>query len=172
VIRIYTTKNIKHKVESVINDFRTNDIHEICEKLGITILRHNLGRVKGFLQYYENADHYLIHVNENFYCEKLVIAHELGHFFLHKNVNTFKIANCSVVLENKLEHQANVFASEILLTDKMLTDALPEIENMTHRQIASFFQLPLFVIEYKVSQLRLLSRTRELSIPHYLVQYA
>ncbi|MFP3398794.1 ImmA/IrrE family metallo-endopeptidase, partial [Brevibacterium sp. SIMBA_078] len=77
----------------------------------------------GFLQFYEEENHYLIHVNEKFNYEKLVIAHELGHFFLHKNVNTFKLANCSSVLENKLEHQADVFASEILLTDEMLTNA-------------------------------------------------
>ncbi|MFP3421552.1 ImmA/IrrE family metallo-endopeptidase [Bacillus sp. SIMBA_161] len=172
MIFIYTTKNIKHKAESVIESFKTNDIYEICKKLKIIITKSNLGRVRGFLQFYEEENHYLIHVNEKFNYEKLVIAHELGHFFLHKNVNTFKLANCSSVLENKLEHQADVFASEILLTDEMLTNALPEIENMTHIQIASFFQLPLFVIEYKVEQLRLLSRTREYSIPRHFYQYA
>ncbi|MBD5024233.1 metallopeptidase ImmA, partial [Xanthomonas citri pv. citri] len=79
----------------------------------------------GLLQHDKATDQYLIHINENLQHQQFVIAHELGHYFLHKRLNTFKVVNCSKVLKDKLEHQASLFASELILTDKMLNEALP-----------------------------------------------
>ncbi|MGB9941680.1 ImmA/IrrE family metallo-endopeptidase, partial [Bacillus subtilis] len=72
----------------------------------ISVLYSNLGKVNGFLQYYEEEDHYLIHVNISRKNKFYIIAHEIGHYFLHKNLNTFKLSNCSVILKDKLEQQA------------------------------------------------------------------
>ncbi|MEC0756383.1 ImmA/IrrE family metallo-endopeptidase [Bacillus haynesii] len=155
MILIYTSKNIKHKAEKVIQDNRTNDVFEICENLKIIILKENLGCVHGFLQYYKEENEYIIHVNKKSKLPHIIIAHELGHYFLHKNLNTFQMEKCSLVLGAKLEHQANIFASEILITDKMLMDEMPRIKNWTYKQIASFFKVPLFVIEQKISQITL-----------------
>ncbi|ATH94137.1 peptidase [Bacillus glycinifermentans] len=157
MILIYTSKNIKHKAEKVIQENGTNDVYEICERLKIIILKENLGCVHGFLQYYKEENEYIIHVNKKSNYPQIIIAHELGHFFLHKNLNTFQMENCSLFLESKLEQQANIFASEILVTDKMLIDEMPRIQSWTYKQIASFFKVPLFVIEHKVSQLNLIT---------------
>ncbi|WP_156735312.1 ImmA/IrrE family metallo-endopeptidase [Bacillus velezensis] len=158
MILIYTSKNIKHKAERVIQEHGTNDVYEICDNLNITILKSNLGSIKGFLQYYKKQHHYLIQVNQK--CQKftkIIIAHELGHYFLHKNLNTFKMENCSLVLGEKLEYQANIFATELLLPDHALTHEKSNLQNWSLNQIASFFQLPLFVVEHKVKNLNLLS---------------
>ncbi|UWJ03352.1 ImmA/IrrE family metallo-endopeptidase [Bacillus subtilis] len=120
----------------------------------MSVLYSNLGKVNGFLQYYEEEDHYLIHVNISRKNKFYIIAHEIGHYFLHKNLNTFKLSNCSVILKDKLEQQANIFATELILTDKMLLDALPIIGDLTEENVASYFKVPLFVAEQKISQFR------------------
>ncbi|PSA95443.1 peptidase [Bacillus atrophaeus] len=157
MILIYTSKNIKHKAERVIQEHGTNDVYEICDNLNITILKSNLGRIKGFLQYYKKQHHYLIQVNQKYQkFTKIIIAHELGHYFLHKNLNTFKMENCSLVLGEKLENQANIFAT-VLLPDYVLTNEASQLQNWSLNQIASFFQLPLPIVEHKVRHMNLLS---------------
>ncbi|MCY8074909.1 MULTISPECIES: ImmA/IrrE family metallo-endopeptidase [Bacillus] len=171
MILIYTSKNIKHKAERVIQEHRTNNVYQICENLKITILKSNLGSINGFLQYYKEENEYIIHVNKKSNHPHIIIAHELGHFFLHKNLNTFQMEKCSIVLGAKLEHQANTFATELLITDKMLMDEMPRIKNWTHKQIASFFKVPLFVIEYKTSQLNFLTPKTSIEERH-IVNFA
>ncbi|MFB4185414.1 ImmA/IrrE family metallo-endopeptidase [Bacillus velezensis] len=154
MITIYTSRRIKHKSLAVIKEYGTNDVYQICESLGIYILKNKLGQANGFLQFDKPTNQYLIHINENLKNEHFVIAHELGHYFLHKNLNTFKILNCSSVLKDKLEHQANLFAAELILTDKMIFEALPFIEGFTIEQIAFYFKVPSFVILHKIEQLK------------------
>ncbi|WOC56951.1 ImmA/IrrE family metallo-endopeptidase [Bacillus halotolerans] len=130
-------------------------MYEICEQLNIIITKNNLGQAEGLLQHLKEEKRYIIHTNENLTHQTFIVAHELGHYFLHKNLNTFKMANCSVVLKDKLEHQANIFASELLLPDKLLKEHLFEIQNLTINQLASFFNLPTHVIQHKHSQLKI-----------------
>ncbi|AZV49375.1 ImmA/IrrE family metallo-endopeptidase [Bacillus halotolerans] len=155
MIPIYTSKNIKHKVQSILLSYGTNDVYEICEQLNIIITKNNLGQAEGLLQHLKEEKRYIIHTNENLTHQTFIVAHELGLYFLHKNLNTFKMANCSVVLKDKLEHQANIFASELLLPDKLLKEHLFEIQNLTINQLASFFNLPTHVIQHKHSQLKI-----------------
>ncbi|WP_082791698.1 ImmA/IrrE family metallo-endopeptidase [Bacillus nakamurai] len=56
-----------------------------------------------------------------------------------------------------MEIQANAFATELLLPDHVISNELPNLQNWTLKQIASFFQLPLFVVEYKMEHMNLLS---------------
>ncbi|MGE9755244.1 ImmA/IrrE family metallo-endopeptidase [Bacillus inaquosorum] len=117
--------------------------HEICDNLNITILKSNLGRIKGFLQYYKKQHHYLIQVNQK--CQKftkIIIAHELGHYFLYKNLITFKMENCSLVLGEKLEHQANIFATELLLPDHVLYQESPRIQGWTSHENSFILPTP------------------------------
>ncbi|MEC1369397.1 ImmA/IrrE family metallo-endopeptidase [Bacillus velezensis] len=158
MILIYTSKNIKHKAERVIHEHGTNNVYQICENLRIVVLKEDLGCINGFLQYYKERETYLIHVNKNSVHPNLIIAHELGHYYLHKNLNSFQMENCSLILGNKLEIQANAFATELLLPDHIISNELPNLQNWTLKQIASFFQLPLFVVEYKMEHMNLLSQ--------------
>ncbi|MEK5496037.1 ImmA/IrrE family metallo-endopeptidase [Bacillus sp. FSL M8-0077] len=135
-------------------------MYTICEQLNISILTHPLGNANGFLQYYKEQDVYLIHINNDLEEKDFIIAHELGHYFLHKTLNTFRISNCSTALEDKLEHQADIFATELLLTDEMVMNAYPQIQNWSLEQAATFYKLPITAIQYKYSQMQLLSKKR------------
>ncbi|AMQ72492.1 hypothetical protein BAMY6614_03685 [Bacillus amyloliquefaciens UMAF6614] len=153
---------MKHKAESVIHDHGTNDVYKICDDLKIIILDGNLGRINGFLQYYKKEDKYLIHVNKNSVYPKIIVAHELGHYFLHKCLNTFQMENCSLILENKLEYQADIFASELLLPDYILSKELITYHNQSLIQIASAVKLPLSIVKVKFKQMNLLSTEKAL----------
>nr|WP_240909219.1 hypothetical protein [Bacillus paralicheniformis] len=48
---------------------------------------------------------------------------------------------------------------------------MPRIKNWTHKQIASFFKVPLFIIEYKISQLNFLSPKTSIEERH-IVNFA
>ena len=58
----------------VIKEYGTNNVYQICESLGIYILKNNLGQANGFLQFDEPTNQYLIHINENLKYEHFVIA--------------------------------------------------------------------------------------------------
>ena len=57
---------------------------------------------------------------------RLVCAHELGHHFLHKSIaRTAALADSTLFSGGgRLEYEANVFAAELLVSDKALFDAV------------------------------------------------
>lgn len=75
MITIYTSKGIKHKVQSVIKTHGTNNVYEICDIQKIYILKNDLGQANGLLQHDKATDQYLIHINENLQHQQFVIAH-------------------------------------------------------------------------------------------------
>ncbi|MGM0922211.1 MAG: ImmA/IrrE family metallo-endopeptidase [Bacillota bacterium] len=157
MIPITISQRIKKKAIKLIQRHGTNDVFEICDTHNISILYDDLGTIDGFLQFHEN--HYLIHINRETSSKEIVIAHELGHFFLHKHLNSFIFSKCSIVLESKLEHQANIFATELTLPDELIFSQLPYIQNHTMEQMAAYFNIPLFILEYKIKNLNSFSES-------------
>ncbi|MFS3916096.1 ImmA/IrrE family metallo-endopeptidase [Bacillus australimaris] len=158
---MYTDKRIKHIAQQVINHHQSNDPQVLSKQLDIIILPSNLGsKINGFLQYHEGANKYLIHLNNNleFHDQQATIAHELGHFFLHKEFNTFKVKKTSIVLESKLESQANTFAAELLLPDSLLKGTNLCMSNfLSPERIAARYNVPLELAKIKCKQNKTLS---------------
>ncbi|MEG2937133.1 MAG: ImmA/IrrE family metallo-endopeptidase [Vagococcus sp.] len=135
-------RSIKEEASRIVDFYNTNDPVAIAEYLGILVLKSDLGSVSGFLQYYSN--HYVIHINENIENERAldrVIAHELGHYFLHKNLNIFKMSLSTIAFTGKIEREADIFACELLLPDKILNEEAPYIENMNYKELAVYFNI-------------------------------
>ncbi|KRE14213.1 hypothetical protein ASE42_14415 [Bacillus sp. Root920] len=114
VIVIYTVTEVKHKVDSLLKEFGTNDVYEICQQLNICINTQPLGRIDGFLQYYKNKDVFIIHVNETIEDKLFTIARELGLYFLCKTHALIEKCSRLVLVEDGLVRPAGVFASELL----------------------------------------------------------
>ncbi|AVI27189.1 MULTISPECIES: ImmA/IrrE family metallo-endopeptidase [Bacillus amyloliquefaciens group] len=170
MILIYTNKTIKHKTQEIIKKFSNNDPLDICSDLNIPILENDLGqKLNGFLQYYEKEDQYIIQISKNRAHKKFIIAHELGHYFLHKQLNTFKMLNCSITLEEKLERQADIFAAELLITDRMIYDELPYIKHLSNIQLASYFNIPTSVMNLKLEQMNFFPLHKSNNIPNMIL---
>lgn len=147
---------MKDKANKIVEFYNSNNVNRIIEHLGIIILKSDLGSVKGFLQFYKNR--YIIHVNYNIENESeidMVIAHELAHYFLHKNMNCFDFNSNSLYFENKIEKEANLFASELLLTDNMLLEEFIYLESFTIKDISNYFNLSYELVELKFETLKL-----------------
>ena len=143
---------IKQTALNIITKFQTNDPLKIIECLNIIIVYDDLGNsLDGFLQ--QDDKHFIIHVNKRKPPCPSVIAHELGHYFLHQSINHFKVSKSSLFFPLEIEQEANQFASELLLTDDMLYSMQESIRPYSIPEIASHFELPIHLIELKLATL-------------------
>ncbi|WP_144500245.1 hypothetical protein [Bacillus pumilus] len=117
VIIIYTVTEVKHKVDSLLKEFETNNVYEICQQLNICIFARPLGPIDACLQYYKNEEDkefFFIHVNEVIEDKLFTIARELGLYFLCKTRSLFEKSGKLALVEDGLIHLADIFASELL----------------------------------------------------------
>lgn len=142
--------SIKKEAEKIVEFYNTNNLSAIADYLGIIILTSKLGEVQGFLQHYNH--HFIIHVNENIEHETIrekVIAHELAHYFLHKHLNTFQLTLNTLSFEGTIEREADIFASELLLPDKVLEKEFYYIQNMNIQELAIYFNVDIYIMNVK-----------------------
>jgi Zn-dependent peptidase ImmA (M78 family) len=98
------------------------DLHEICRRLGLPIAHERLGRdVSAMLL--RNGERGVIAVNSShpLVRQRFSIAHEIGHFLLHKGVYIDKVTRVNQRVTRATigidpdEVQANAFAAELLM---------------------------------------------------------
>lgn len=53
---------------------------------------------------------------------RLVMAHELGHSIMHRKENCYFIRNKTLLLNSKIEIEANTFAAELLIPDELILE--------------------------------------------------
>ena len=121
------------RAREIIDIFNINypfDIFKFCDNLDIRIIEDDYS--KDAYLFCENGIK-CIAINRkitNLNRKKFIIAHELGHYFLHGKEITFACLNINEVFNryqyiDYTERQANEFASEILLPQKELVNNLP-----------------------------------------------
>ena len=111
-------------------------------------------------------------INPNL-CEnelKEVLTHELGHVYLHPNINTFKMHEIDPVWVRKLELEADTFASEFLLDD----DVFEKYINMDFKEISAELEVSTYLVELKYSNLSDAKKKelKEIYIENYSVLYS
>ena len=131
---MHTTDYIIHAVEVLERKYDTRDPYALCECLGIRIRRMDLKKkLKGFFFYQSRIANIVIDSNVNEVLERILIAHELGHAVLHKEIammggfQEMEVFDSTSVTEN----EANLFCAELLLTD---TEVLEQLEERLRRR--------------------------------------
>lgn len=113
--------DIKRRVENLVNKYGTRNPYKLCKRMKINILYMDLGNIKGI--YKKVVTNKFIAINENLdeFCQKVVLAHELGHAILHhsKEIQTLKDYDLFPSFSNQLEVEANIFAAELLIDDNI-----------------------------------------------------
>lgn len=104
--------------------FGTNNPVEIAKSLGIQIAYMPLGNALGHYQYIKRTKWIFINENvlENEVLHKIVMAHELGHALMHVHENCCFMSNHTLLLTSKIEKEANIFTSYLLITDDMIKE--------------------------------------------------
>lgn len=124
-------ERIRETARRVRREFGGRDIFEIAENSGANVWFRELGSLKGFYLC-ENGCRYII-VNQDLdeVVSKTVCAHELGHDMLHRELSGGGIRENTLFLSsNKTEREANLFAAEILITDKEALEVLEYAEDI------------------------------------------
>lgn len=145
------------KVQSVIKSTGSRDPEDICRSLNIAVRYHNLERrIKAYYCYYLRIHNIVIDENINRDYVKILIAHELGHCFLHRNLKEIPAFNETDIFSktNKdiKEYEANLFAAELLLDDDVVWEEL-QTSGMTYYQIAQSLGVPVSLMEFKLKML-------------------
>ena len=121
--------NIKLRVKNLEKKYGTRDPYKLCKRLKINIIYMDLGEIKGI--YKKVVTNKFIVINENLdkFCQKVVLAHELGHAILHhsKEIQALKDYDLFPRYTNQIEIEANTFAAELLIDDTF--DNYEYIEN-------------------------------------------
>lgn len=112
--------DIRELVKKLINKYKTSDPYELAEALDVILLEVPLTGVNGFYNYYKRNN--IIYINEALsYTEKrIVLSHELGHLFLHGKTNSIYLSTHTNIATRKLENEADIFASELLISDDII----------------------------------------------------
>lgn len=124
--------DIKLRVENLVKKYGTRNPKKICKFLKIKIIYSDLGNIKGI--YKKVVTNKFIAINENLdeFCQKVVLAHELGHAILHhsKEVQTLKDYDLFPSFSSQLEVEANIFAAELLIDENIENECIefPKID--------------------------------------------
>jgi len=135
---------IKDKANQLKERYKTDCPYQLAEHLKIHIMQHDLHHeINGYYKYDRRNQFIVINDNLAPYNQRVVCAHELGHAILHKHVNTPFMRNNTFLSVDKIEHEANRFAAELLIPD----ESIYELNNIHH--VASLHNVPVELVRLK-----------------------
>lgn len=157
--------NAKEKAEQMLKENFVNDppvdVYEIAKNEGLEI------EIKDFSDKFNHISGYIkpeirtIFVNsrdtEN--RRKFTIAHELGHWILHRDKLESEPEKYAILYriplgrsqDDPVEQEANCFAANLLVPEEMLT---ARREGKTEEELATEFHVSRDVIGYRISALQ------------------
>lgn len=110
--------NIRLRVLNLIAKYRTRNPFKLTKSLGIIVKFADLGEVRGLFKKILRNKYIFINSNLSEFDQRIVCCHELGHAILHSSSEyQFLIDNTSLLRRSKLEDEANLFASYLLISD-------------------------------------------------------
>lgn len=137
--------DVKNIVDGLCQKYKTNDPYQLADALGIQIHFYNLGRIRGY--YYMAHKVKLIYLHNDLpdHLTRFVLCHEIGHAIMHPRTCT-PFLQTTLFSVDKLEVQANKFASELIIQDVNLM----EHWDYTIDQWATYYGLPREIIELRL----------------------
>ena len=137
---------IKRRVEQIARKYRTRDPFEMIKGMNVILVYYPLEGVHGFYQYFQRNN--IIYLDERLSEneQRFVLAHELGHMFLHKKANAIFMDTRTQFNTDKFELEANTFAIDLLLSDSLLE----EYKEFTVEQISRLTGYHKRLIELRI----------------------
>lgn len=139
---------IKEIYSTLTNKYGTSDPLRIIKELGIIVQFVDLGENKGLYHTLEIEDniYHCIHINNNLSSneQRYTLAHELGHYILHKGSNVHFLRRVTNTPLSRQEIEADLFASYFMVSD----EEIKEINNLTYISEA-------YKLDYRICEKRL-----------------
>ena len=144
----------------LIKRCKTNDPFEIARLLDIILIYAPLIELNGFYQYHKR--NHIIYLADSLeeLVARFVLAHEIGHMQMHRDLNTVFLDTHIFNPHNRYERQANTFAAELLLPDELLLES-PECSIY---QLAQSYGLPVEYAELKLQGMQRRNVHRQMNL--------
>lgn len=152
-----TINYIVNQVELLIKKTGSRDPYAICDFLDYKIHYMDLQqRLKAYYFYQSRINNIIVDENVIEAFRPVLIAHELGHGILHKEIAMMSGFQELEVLEKRsnqpLEYEANLFAAELLIEDDAVLKLLNEY---TFFETASILNVPAALLDFKFASLKI-----------------
>ncbi len=145
------------KVSKIKNKYAESDPFKLCKEMDILTLFSPMGTLpsscKGFYLTQSRIKSITVNSDLSEDFQRIICAHELGHSVLHdefSGVNGFHDFEFFDA-NNKLEYEANIFASELLINDE---DILNIDTDVSFFQLASELYVPSELLDFKLRILK------------------
>lgn len=121
----------------------------ICKSYGITVFEKYLpSEVSGFIviqkedfQNYGTGKLIVANLSDPPTRRRFTIAHELAHYILHKKPEEELFAHRDAGENSGIEQEANIFASNVLMPEKLVRDAISQL-----RRKKSYKNIPRYIM--------------------------
>lgn len=145
MVGILDKLRITTMVNNLVKKHKTNNPFELASGENVIVLLEPLGSTNGY--YNKIFRQKFIHINNNLsYTKQLyTCAHELGHVVLHPNANTPFLRDNTFYSVNKLELEANIFTSKLLIP----IDIIDYYKDLTLEQISVAENIPLQLLKLR-----------------------
>ena len=142
---------IKVLADETAKRHNTRNPFQIANDLGFIIVYAPLMEVRGFQQRILRRN--LIYINSDLdeTQQRLVCAHELGHYFLHRGTNRVFMDRSTDFVSQKAENEAHKFSVDLIYADDVLMDFIYQpIE-----KAANYMGISENLAEYRMKNMRL-----------------
>lgn len=106
--------------KNLLKRYHTNNPYLLCEELNISVTFSDLPQhLQGF--YCKVLGMPFVFINQTL-CEqeqRAICAHELGHALLHPDINTLFLKQKTMLVSEKFEKEADLFATQLLIPQKL-----------------------------------------------------
>lgn len=141
--------SIKKLVNSLVEAQNTRDPFIIAEKndINIVYLPKDFSSVKGSSIVKSNKAVIMVKEGLPIAEQKFIVAHELGHIFLHSGLNFYFITEHTYFPISKFEFEANIFAVELLISDNDIMSY--RYDEYSSEQLSKILNVPPFAVKLK-----------------------
>lgn len=172
-------RRIESITESILNELNITSakkivVEKICKSHGVDVKSEELDMdVSGLFVIKEKEAYIRYNKNEAPHRQRFTMAHELGHFILHKDTPLFISKKDNVMYRNldsstgeiKREREANSFAASLLMPRKFVLDEISKIPKKTKDPVSYLAD------KFRVSEQAMTFRLANLGFDIGLVDY-
>lgn len=149
------TSEIVKKANRIVQMYETRDPLKIASELGIEVIPCNFKQQCGAYKVILRNRFILIKNDLNPVMKRIVLWHEIGHDLLHRSETIasggFREFNIFDMRENRMEYEANVFASQGSLADDEILEYIEQGYDI--QQIAKALYSDINLVALKVDNL-------------------
>lgn len=140
---------IKVLADRIAKKHNTRNPFQIADDLGFIVVYAPLMEVRGFQQRLLRRNMIYINSDLDDVQQKLVCAHELGHYFLHRGTNRIFMDRNTDFVPQKAENEANKFSVDLIYSDDVLLDFI----GLPVGKLASYMGVFEKLAKYRISSI-------------------